>query len=135
MATFAGSANVVYDPELKFTQDGTPYCRLRLANQERSFDKAQNKWVKDEPIYFSMTVYKKLAENLADSVMAGDRLIVIGKLKLEKYLDKDGVERESLRVIPHESGADLRFHRAVVEKDGEDEPSGEEEVPVFQPPF
>jgi single-strand DNA-binding protein len=134
MATFAGSANVVYDPELKFGQDGTAYCRLRLANQERSFDKTQNKWVKDEPIYFSMTVYKKLAENLAESVLAGDRLIVIGKLKLEKYIDKNGNEREDLKVIPHESGVDLRFHRAVVEKDDEDQPR-EEEIPVYQPPF
>jgi single stranded DNA-binding protein (ssb) len=135
MAIFAGSANIVWEPELKFNNDGTAYCRLRLANQERTYDKESGKWVKDEPIFFSMTVYKKLAENLAESVMAGDRLIVVGKFRLEKYTDKEGVQREDLKLIPHEVGADLRFHRAVVEKDDDESEREYEETPSFKPPF
>jgi len=130
MGTFAGSVTVIYPPELKVGDSGSEFCRVRLRSQERRFDNHSNKWVKEDPFYFTMTVYKGLARNLERSVTDGDRLLVIGKLVMERYQDGQGVEREDMRLIPHHVGVDLRYHSAPIDDGSELDSAKEDEMPL-----
>lgn len=102
-------ASLVTDIDLRFGNSGKAYARFRAVSKERKRD-AQGKWVDGDETFFSVTVFGKAAEMLAESNPAkGTRLLIDGTAKLESWEDKEGKERQTLAVIANEVGLALTF--------------------------
>ena len=102
-------AALVTDIDLRFSGNGKAYARFRAVSKERKRD-AQGKWVDGDETFFSVTVFGKPAEMLAESdPKKGTRLLIDGTAKLENWTDKNGVERQSLAVIANNIALDLMF--------------------------
>jgi single-strand DNA-binding protein len=106
--------NLTGDPELRFTPNGNAVCKLHIAHNPRTFKDGQ--WVEGETTFMPVTVWKGLAENAAESLRKGDRVIAAGSLTTERWEDKEG--EEVSRVVLNASclGPDLLFHTAEVKK-------------------
>ena len=88
--------NLGRDPEVRYAQSGMAICKLSVAVTERVKD--GNDW-KDATEWFRVTVFGKTAENAGQYLQKGRQVYVEGRLKTDKYKDKDGVERTSVEVI------------------------------------
>ena len=89
--------NLGKDPEVRYAQSGLAICKLRLAVTERVKDGADG-W-KDATEWFTVTLFGKTAENAGQYLQKGRQVYVEGRLKSDKYKDKEGVERTSIEVI------------------------------------
>ncbi|MEY3408107.1 MAG: single-stranded DNA-binding protein [Actinomycetota bacterium] len=87
---------VVQDPKFSITKNGVPFCSLRVAVNERKFDKASSTWVDSDTTYFSITSWRMLAENIAQSISKGDPIIAVGKLRVREWKteEKSGIAVE-----------------------------------------
>jgi single-strand DNA-binding protein len=85
--------NVVSDPELRFTPAGAAVCKFRIASTPRKFDKQTNAWTDGEPLFLGASVWRQQAENVAESVTKGMRVVVVGRLTQRSYEDREGVRR------------------------------------------
>jgi single-strand DNA-binding protein len=94
--------NLGRDPEVRYAQSGMAICKLSVAVNEREKDGDQ--WV-DRAEWFRVTVFGKTAENAAQYLQKGRQVYVEGRLKTDKYKDKEGVERTSTEVV----GSVLQF--------------------------
>jgi single-strand DNA-binding protein len=94
------------DPELRFSESGTPWFAASFAFECRV--KKDGEWT-NEPIWVDLKVLGKMAEGVASAANKGSRLLVTGKLEPNKYLNKEGIEVERLVLIADEVGLDLRF--------------------------
>ena len=119
---------VATSPRHLVTQDGLPITSFRLASSQRRFDRAQNKWLDGETNWFTITGFRQLAINSANSVSKGDRVVVVGKLRLR---DWDNGERAgtSVEIEADSIGHDLswgssKFTRTVLVR--ETDPSAED---------
>jgi single-strand DNA-binding protein len=115
---------VATTPRHIVTQDGLPITSLRLAAAHRRFDRVQNKWVDGETNWYTVTAFRQLAINIAAAVSKGERIIVIGKLRVR---DWDNGERAgtSVEIEAESIGHDLTwgtstFIRTVLTKDPEE---------------
>lgn len=118
---------VATTPRHIVTQDGLPITSLRLAAAYRRFDRTLNKWVDGETNWYTVTAFRQLAVNLANSVAKGERIIVIGKLRVR---DWDNGERAgtSVEIEAESIGHDLTwgtstYIRTVLTKDPEESES------------
>jgi single-strand DNA-binding protein len=119
MPQIAVTAGVAFDPELQFSQAGKPWAKLRLVVKDRKRDD-NGQWVDGEPWWLDAVVFGPSAENVAESVVRGDTVIV--RLEMNRWKDKnDGSDREVLRMKVDEIGLSLRW--ASYRKDGADSPS------------
>jgi single-strand DNA-binding protein len=125
------SGLVATTPRHLVTQDGLPITSFRLASSQRRFDRNLNKWIDGETNWFTVTSFRQLAINSAGSVSKGDRIVVIGKLKIR---DWDNGERAgtSVEVEAESIGHDLSWGNAVFtrtvlvrEEPSESEPDAE----------
>lgn len=103
---------VVDDPVLKFTKSNVAMANIRIAVNERLKDNATGEWKDGEPTYLTVMAWYKMAENAADSLQRGDRVVVIGKLKERKWEDKEGKPRTSYEVSADALGVSIRFNPA-----------------------
>ncbi|MFO7929660.1 MAG: single-stranded DNA-binding protein [Candidatus Humimicrobiaceae bacterium] len=87
--------NLTRDPELRFTPNGTPVASFGIAVNRRYQNKQTNEWVEDAS-FFNITTWFKLAENCAESLSRGDRVLVSGRLNQRSWEDKDGNRRSSV---------------------------------------
>lgn len=117
---------VATTPRHLVTQDGLPITSFRIASSQRRFDRATNRWVDGETNWYTITAFRQLAINTAASVNKGDRIIVVGKLRVR---DWDNGERvgTSVEVEAESIGHDLIwgnsvFTRNVLVRDAEDTP-------------
>ena len=102
-------AALVTDIDLKFSPAGKAYARLRAVSKERKRD-GNGKWVDGDETFFSVVVFGKQAEMLAESNPAkGTRLLIEGTAKLESWTDKEGKERQTLAVVANNIALDLTF--------------------------
>lgn len=85
--------NVVSDPELRFTPAGAAVCKFRIASTPRKFDKQTNAWTDGEPLFLGASVWRQQAENVAESITKGMRVVVVGRLTQRSYEDREGVRR------------------------------------------
>lgn len=92
-ATITG--NATRDPELKFTHNGTAVTTFTLASTPRRYDRQTNQWVDGDTLFMRCTAFGKLAENLAETVTKGARVIATGRLAANRWTDKNGQPRES----------------------------------------
>ncbi len=108
--------NLVADPELRYTPTGQAVANFRVASTPRSFDKAANEWKDGESLFLACNAWRTLAENVAESLQRGMRVIVTGRLKQRSYETKEGEKRTVYEVEVDEVGPSLRNATAKVIK-------------------
>ena len=108
--------NLVDDPELRFTPSGAAVAKFRLASTPRTFDKQTNEWRDAESLFLPCSVWRQMAENCAETLAKGMRVIVQGQLKQRSYEDREGVKRTVYELDVHEIGPSLRSATAKVTK-------------------
>ena len=85
--------NLTDDPELRFTPSGAAVAKFRVASTPRTLDRASGEWKDGEPLFLSCTVWRQAAENVAESLQRGARVIVSGRLRQRSYETKEGEKR------------------------------------------
>jgi single-strand DNA-binding protein len=108
--------NIVADPELRFTPSGAAVANFRIASTPRLFDKATNEWKDGEGLFLSCSVWRQAAENVAESLQRGMRVIVQGRLKQRSYETKEGEKRTVYELDVDEVGPSLKTATAKVTK-------------------
>ncbi|MCZ0974201.1 single-stranded DNA-binding protein [Streptomyces noursei] len=108
--------NLVDDPELRFTPSGAAVAKFRVASTPRTFDRQTNEWKDGESLFLTCSVWRQAAENVAESLTRGTRVIVQGRLKQRSYEDREGVKRTVYELDVEEVGASLRNATAKVTK-------------------
>ena len=106
--------NLVDDPELRFTPSGQAVAKFRLASTPRYLDKNTNEWKDGESLFLTCNVWRQAAENVAESLQRGMRVIVQGRLKQRSYETKEGEKRTVFEVEVDEVGPSLRNASAKV---------------------
>ena len=110
--------NAVGDAELRFTPSGVAVANFTVAQTPRHFDKNRNEWVDDDPTFIRCTVWKEAAENAAETITKGMRLVVVGTLKVRQYETRDGGKGTSVECDVEDVGPSLRWASASVTKTG-----------------
>ena len=101
--------NLVEDPELRFTNTGTPVTNLRVAVTQRL--QQNGEWRDGETSFFKVNVWRGQAEHLADSLAKGDRVMVIGRLRQRSWETPEGEKRSVAEIEADEVGASLKWAR------------------------
>ena len=108
--------NLVNDPELRFTPAGQPVATFRVASTPRFMDRTTNEWKDGDSLFLTCNVWRQAAENVAESLQRGMRVIVQGRLKQRSYETKEGEKRTVYEVEVDEVGPSLRNASAKVNK-------------------
>ncbi|MGZ4610237.1 MAG: single-stranded DNA-binding protein [Actinomycetes bacterium] len=108
--------NLVDDPELRFTPSGAAVAKFRVASTPRFLDKQTNEWKDGESLFLTVNVWRQAAENVAESLQRGMRVIVQGRLKQRSYETKEGEKRTVYEVEADEVGPSLKNASAKVTK-------------------
>ena len=108
--------NLVADPELRFTSSGQPVATFRVASTPRIRDAATNEWKDGDSLFLTCNVWRQAAENVAESLQRGMRVIVSGRLRQRNYETKEGEKRTVYEVEADEVGASLKNASAKVTK-------------------
>ena len=108
--------NLTDDPELRFTPSGAAVAKFRVASTPRFMDRTTNEWKDGEPLFLSCTVWRQAAENAAESLQRGARVIVSGRLKSRTYETREGEKRTVIELEVDEIGPSLRYATAKVQK-------------------
>jgi single-strand DNA-binding protein len=108
--------NLVDDPELRFTPSGAAVANFRIASTPRFLDKQTNEWKDGESLFLTCNVWRQAAENCAESLQRGMRVIVQGRLKQRSYETKEGEKRTVYEVEVEEVGPSLKSATAKVVK-------------------
>ena len=112
--TIAG--NLVDDPELRFTPSGQPVAKFRVASTPRFLDKNTNEWKDGDSLFLTCNVWRQAAENVAESLTRGTRVIVSGRLRQRSYETKEGEKRTVYEIEVDDVGPSLRNASAKVSK-------------------
>ena len=108
--------NLVDDPELRFTPSGAAVAKFRVASTPRFLDRQTNEWKDGESLFLTCNVWRQAAENTAETLQRGMRVIVQGRLKQRSYETKEGEKRTVFEVEVDEVGPSLRNATAKVSK-------------------
>jgi single-strand DNA-binding protein len=108
--------NLVDDPELRFTPSGAAVAKFRVASTPRFLDRQTNEWKDGESLFLTCNVWRQAAENAAETLQRGMRVIVQGRLKQRSYETKEGEKRTVYEVEVDEVGPSLRNATAKVSK-------------------
>ena len=108
--------NLVDDPELRFTPSGAPVANFRIASTPRTFDRQTNEWKDGDTLFLACAVWRQAAENVAESLQKGMRVIVQGRLKSRQYETREGEKRTVFEIDVEEVGPSLRSASAKVTK-------------------
>ncbi|MGN6090149.1 MAG: single-stranded DNA-binding protein [Actinomycetes bacterium] len=106
--------NLVDDPELRFTPSGAAVAKFRIASTPRSFDRQTNEWKDGESLFLTVNIWRQAAENVAESLQRGMRVIVSGRLRQRSYETKEGEKRTVYEIEADEVGPSLRNATAKV---------------------
>src|SRR5680860_115788 len=108
--------NLVDDPELRFTPSGAAVANFRVASTPRTFDKQANEWKDGEALFLSCSVWRQAAENVAESLQRGMRVVISGRLKARTYETREGEKRTVFEIDVDEVGPSLKYATAKVTK-------------------
>ena len=111
------------DPELRFTPKGKAVATLSVVTSKSVLDESTNKWVNEEETWWKVTVWDKLAENVAETLLKGDPVIVVGRAFMDSYEGKDGEKRQSLAVNAYTVALELKRRSASVNRVKRDAPA------------
>src|SRR2546423_4820160 len=104
------------DSELRFTPSGAAVAKFRVASTPRTLDRATGEWKDGEPLFLSCNVWRQAAENVAESLQRGARVIVSGRLRQRSYETREGEKRTVIELEVDEIGPSLRYATAKVQK-------------------
>jgi single-strand DNA-binding protein len=108
--------NLTADPELRFTASGAAVANFTVASTPRTFDKASGEWKDGEALFLRCNIWRQPAENVAESLTRGSRVIVSGRLKQRSFDTKEGEKRTVIELEVDEIGPSLRYATAKVNK-------------------
>jgi len=106
--------NLTGDPELRFTPSGAAVANFTVASTPRSFDKQSNEWKDSDTLFMRCSVWREAAENVAESLTKGMRVIVQGRLVQRSYETREGEKRTVVELQVDEVGPSLRYASAKV---------------------
>ena len=110
--------NLTADPELRFTPNGAAVANFTVASTPRTFDRQANEWKDGDSMFLNCSVWRQYAENVAESLTKGQRVIVTGRLKSRSYETKEGEKRTVFEIDVDEVGPALRSATAKVTRTG-----------------
>ena len=110
--------NLTDDPELRFTPAGAAVANFTVASTPRVFDRQSNEWKDGEALFLRCNIWREAAENVAESLTRGSRVIVQGRLKQRSYETREGEKRTVVELEVDEIGPSLRYATAKVTKAG-----------------
>ena len=108
--------NLTDDPELRFTPSGAAVAKFRIASTPRTLDRDSGQWKDGEPLFLQCSVWRQVAENVAESLQRGARVIVSGRLRQRSYETREGEKRTVFELEVDEIGPSLRYATAKVQK-------------------
>ena len=108
--------NLTADPELRFTPAGAPVANFTLASTPRTFDRQSGEWHDAEALFLRCTIWRQAAQNVAETLTRGMRVMVSGKLKQRSYETREGDQRTVVELEVDEVGPSLRYATAKVNK-------------------
>ncbi len=137
------TGNLTSEPDLRITQSGAPMVRFTVASTPRLFDQNSGQWRDGEPMFMACTAWRDQAENIAESLSKGTRVVVTGRLRLARWETPEGEKRQQHQLEVDEIGASLRYAHVKVRKltrttepsSGAADPwtAGRDDEPPFQP--
>ena len=108
--------NLTNDPELRFTPSGAAVASFTVASTPRTLDKATNEWKDGEALFLRCSIWRQAAENVAESLTRGSRVVVQGRLKQRSFETKEGEKRTVIELDVDEIGPSLKFATAKVNR-------------------
>jgi single-strand DNA-binding protein len=108
--------NLTSDPELRFTPSGASVASFTVASTPRFLDKGTNEWKDGDALFLRCSVWRQAAENAAESLHRGDRVIVTGRLKQRSFETREGEKRTVVEIDVEEVGPSLKYASARVNK-------------------
>lgn len=108
--------NLVADPELRFTPAGAAVANFTVASTPRTFDRTKNEWIDGDALFMRCNIWREAAENAAESLTRGSRVIVSGRLKQRSYETREGEKRTVVELEVDEIGPSLKYATAKVNK-------------------
>jgi single-strand DNA-binding protein len=108
--------NLTGDPELRFTPSGAAVASFTVASTPRTLDKATNEWKDGEALFLRCSIWRQAAENVAESLQKGMRVIVSGRLQQRSYDTKEGEKRTVIELQVDEVGPSLKYATAKVNR-------------------
>ncbi len=111
LPSISGQFRLVTDPTLKFSPSGVAVGGARIVADKKKKDES-GEWVDDRVCWLSLTTFKKVAENMAESFKKGDLILVSGRLETQSYQTKEGESRQSYNVIADFVGSDITWDPA-----------------------
>ena len=106
--------NLTNDPELRFTPSGAAVASFTVASSSRVLDKTTNEWKDGDTVFMRCSVWRQYAENVAESLTKGTRVIVSGRLKQRSYETREGEKRQVMELEVEDVGPALRYATAKV---------------------
>ena len=108
--------NLTADPELRFTPSGAAVANFTVASTPRIYDRQSGEWKDGDALFLRCNIWREAAENVAESLMRGSRVIVTGRLKQRSFETREGEKRTVFEVEVDEIGPSLRYATAKVNK-------------------
>jgi single-strand DNA-binding protein len=108
--------NLTADPELRFTQSGAAVANFTVASTPRTLDRASGEWKDGEALFLRCNIWRQAAENVAESLTRGARVIVSGRLKQRSFETREGEKRTVVELEVDEIGPSLRYATAKINK-------------------
>jgi single-strand DNA-binding protein len=108
--------NLTSDPELRFTASGAAVANFTVASTPRTFNRTTSEWEDGEALFMRCTIWKQAAENVAESLTRGARVVVQGRLQQRSFQTKEGEKRTVMELTVDEIGPSLRYATATVTK-------------------
>ena len=106
--------HIATEVELRFTPTGAAVANFNVASNSRAFDKQANEWKDGDPLFLRCNIWREAAENVAESLVRGSRVIVTGRLKQRSFETKEGEKRTVVELDVDEIGPSLRYSTAKV---------------------
>lgn len=106
--------NLTADPELRFTPSGAAVASFTVASTPRTFDRQSNEWKEGDTLFLRCSIWREAAENVAESLTKGTRVIVQGRLVQRSYTTREGENRTVVEMQVDEVGPSLRYAKAQV---------------------
>lgn len=127
-APFTTYGNIVDDPELRFVASGAAVCNFTVAQNSRKFDKQSNEWVDQPAIFTRCSAWNDMAENVANTLTKGMRVVVTGVLEGQEWEDREtGKKRTGSQLRVEEVGPSLRWATAQVQKTQKQQGGGQQQ--------
>src|SRR3978361_942171 len=116
--------NLTADPELRFTPSGAAVASFTVASTPRTFDRQSNEWKDGEALFLRCSIWRQAAENVAESLTRGMRVVVQGRLQQRSFETREGEKRTVIEMQVDEVGPSLRYATAKVTRAARGEGGG-----------